>query len=188
MRARPFSISLKRLSGFFYSLVVVIVDECVSHATVMAPIFARLTSRMGQETPTTKDLAALVFSSEVGVDSTLDQLRPGVQRTFQKLNVHLSARFGTGGYQALIKRALSLATTDYPWLASIRISENGNVEGFEDLTQFETVRDGCLAIFARLIEMLDTLIGRNLTARILQSAWPDSVPTGKAGRQGDSNG
>ena len=143
---------------------------------------------MGQETPTTTDLAALVFSSEMGVDPTLEELRRGVQRTFEKLNVHLSARLGTGGYHALIKRALSLATTDHPWLASIRISQSGTVEGFQDLTQFQSTLDGCLAIFARLIELLDTLIGRNLTARILHSAWPDSVPTGKDGRQGDSNG
>ena len=143
---------------------------------------------MGQETPTTTDLAALLLSSEVGVDPALDQLQRGVHRTFEKLNVHLSARLGTGGYYALMRRALSLATADHPWLASIRIAENGTVEGFPDLVEFQLVLDGCLAIFARLIELLDTLIGRNLTARILHSAWPGSAPTGKAGGQGDSNG
>jgi hypothetical protein len=143
---------------------------------------------MGQETPTTKDLAALVLSSEMGVDPTLDQLRIGVQRTFEKLNVHLSARFGTGGYQALIKRALSIATGQFPWLASIKILEDGTVQGFQDLTGFEPMLDAYVAIFAQLIELLDTLIGRDLTERILHSAWPDSVPTGEAGRQGDSNG
>lgn len=56
------------------------------------------------------------------------------------------------------------------------------------MTHSQTASEGCVAILARLIELLDTLIGRNLTVRILHNAWPDAVQTGVPGRMGDSNG
>jgi hypothetical protein len=155
---------------------------------------------MGQELPTT-DLAELILSSELGVDPELYEVKIAVRRTFDKLNAHLSSRLGTAGYSALLKRALSLAVRDFPWLATIDISENGDIDGLNDIPPHEPIWGGCVALLARLIELLDTFIGRTLTARVLRSAWPDAVPsdtsggegasaqlTDTAGEQGESNG
>jgi len=155
---------------------------------------------MGLDIPTT-DFAKLILSTELGVDPESAELKSAVVKTFKKMSVHLSARLGTEGYSTLLKRALSLAVRDFPWLAAIRVSDNGEIAGFEDLSTPEPMQDGFVALLARLIELLDTFIGRMLTARMLRSAWPDAVPTNTpggdgwsirltdiAGEQGESNG
>lgn len=56
------------------------------------------------------------------------------------------------------------------------------------MTEAQSASDGCLAILARFLELLDTFIGRNLTLRVLYSAWPDAIQIDRAGRLGESNG
>ena len=143
---------------------------------------------MEQETPTTKDLAGLVFSSELTDSSDLNDLRSAAERIFDKLNIHLSVRFGSGGYHALLRRALTLAAADVPMLASVHISEDGRVEGFQDMPEPQSICDGSVAMLARLIELLDTFIGRNLTVRVLQNVWPNVERVDAAVRPGESIG
>src|SRR3569833_2127850 len=140
---------------------------------------------MGQETPSATALAILVLKGEQSVGPTVNQRHGAIQRTFEKLNVHLSVRLGSGGYRVLLERAVTLAAGDFPWLTSARVTDDGNIEGVDDAAQPQAMFDGSVAILARLIELLDTFIGRNLTSRILNSAWPDAVP---ASWQGESNG
>lgn len=156
---------------------------------------------MGLETPTT-DLAGRILVTELGVDSELPEVKSAVEKTFKKLSVLLSARLGTAGYSALLKRALSLAARDFPWLTSIRVSENGDVDGLDGVGEPKSMLAGSVAVFARLIELLDTFIGRMLTIRVLHGAWPDAVPIDTPGSnegssaqimdrvrgQGESNG
>src|SRR6187402_299774 len=130
---------------------------------------------MEQETPTTRDLAILVLSYEKTRNPEINGLNDAIQLTFDKLNGHLSIRLGSGGYYTLLQRAVKLATLDLPSLASIHVSHDGVLEGFQDMADSLDASDGCLAILSRLIELLDTFIGRNLTLRILHNAWPDVV-------------
>jgi hypothetical protein len=130
---------------------------------------------MGLLKPTTKDLAILVLSNECGDDADLNTLQDAAARTFDRLRVHLSERLGARGYYALIKRAVTLASTDFPWLLSVRISEDGHPDGFQSMALSESTFDACVSVLARLIELLDTFIGRSLTARILNNAWPNAI-------------
>lgn len=135
---------------------------------------------MGQETLSATTLAELVLAAEQGIDPKTGQLQDAVSRTFEKLNVSLSVRLGSAGYRTLQERAVLTAAFDHPMLISARVREDGSIEGIASATFDESV-----AILARLIELLDTFIGRSLTARILHRVWPDVVP---ASWQGESNG
>jgi hypothetical protein len=135
---------------------------------------------MGHESPSATTLAELVLAAEQGIDPKIDQHQDAVSRTFDKLNVHLSDRLGSAGYRALLERAVVTAAVEHPVLISARVREEGDIEGIASVTF-----DASIAILARLIELLDTFIGRNLTARILHGVWPDVVP---ASWQGERNG
>lgn len=107
---------------------------------------------------------------------------------FEKLDRHLSVRFGSGGYHTLLKRAISLAVTDDPALAAFQVSQSGAIVGYQDILAPQAACDGCIAILAHLIELLDTFIGRSLTARILRNSWPNAVPIEEVSQSGESNG
>ncbi|MGO8672495.1 MAG: hypothetical protein ACLQVD_14160 [Capsulimonadaceae bacterium] len=139
---------------------------------------------MEQDTQSIIDLAALVLSAERGADTEL----AAAERTFAKLSVHLSARLGSTGYRALLKRALTLATVDVPWLTLARVCPDGTLEGLDTVGRSGgEVSQGSTAVLARLIELLDTFIGRTLTLRVLHSAWPDAIPIDTASAPGKTN-
>jgi len=141
-------------------------------------------SRMAQETLSTRELALCILSFELEDGKDLQTLQGAVERTFAKLGAHLTVRLGSAGCRTLVKRAVALAANDLPWLASIEVSESGTLEGFQGMTEAGEVSDGVVAILARLVELLETFIGRTLTERMLHSTWPNAV---LAGRPGDTN-
>jgi len=143
---------------------------------------------MGLEMPTTRDLAALVFSTEHDRSSDLYGPKGAAERIFDKLRVHLSARLGAQGYRAILNRAVKLASTDFPWLISVRISDDGSFSEFDSVNVSEAIFDGCVSVLAKLIELLETLIGRNLTVRMLHSAWPTVIRIDAADWPGENNG
>jgi hypothetical protein len=138
---------------------------------------------MDQDTPSTRDLARLVLSDEPPSDSA-----QAVHAEFEKLRSHLSTRLGSGGYRALLGRARALAVSDLPWLAPVRIADDGALDGFQDITGSQDLMDGSVTLLSRLIELLDTFIGRRLTLRVLRSAWPHALPGDDAARPGEVNG
>lgn len=146
---------------------------------------------MEQDTQTQNDLAHLLFSGEWAGGSRVDELQNAIQGTFEKLNAHLARRLGAGGYHALLKRAVTLAAADFSWLSSVHVTANGTLEGFGPLSEVQTVSEmaeGCAAILARLIGLLETFIGRALCLRVLHAVWPDAVLRDADGSQGESNG
>ncbi len=146
---------------------------------------------MDQDTQTQNALALRLFSGERAGGSSADELQSAVQRTFEKLNVHLARRLGSGGYHALLKRAVMLAARDFPWLSSVQVTEDGVLEGFGLVSHVQTISEmaeGCVAILASLIGLLDTFIGRKLCLRVLHTVWPDAVPMTTDGSQGENNG
>lgn len=143
---------------------------------------------MDKEPPLAKDLAILVLSHERTDISDIKEFQSVVQRIFERLNSHLSIRLGTGGYHALLYRAVTLAASGSPWLASVHVSQDGLVEGFQDMSQYDAIYNGSVAILAHLIELLDTFIGRILTIRILHNIWPDVIQIDTVGSLGESNG
>ena len=146
---------------------------------------------MAQDTHTNKDLALLLFSGEWAGGSNADELQSAVQRTFEKLNEHLAKRLGSGGYYALIKRAVTLAAADFPWLTSIQITKSGILEGFDPVFEVRTIpeiAEGCVAILASLIGLLETFIGRELCLRMLHTVWPNAIQPDTNVPQGESNG
>ena len=124
------------------------------------------------------DLTLLLFSGEAHGDETDAGLGNAAQRIFEKLNTHLSRRLGSGGYQALLKRALALAAADFPWLAAVHVTETGDLAGLGTALAGRTALEATQssrAILASLIGLLETFIGEDLCRGILRAIWPDTM-------------
>jgi len=140
------------------------------------------------DTPTSQDLAVLVLAHERGDRSDRFELPNAAHRTFEKLNVHLSVRLGSGGYQALLRRAGALAAADYADAVGLHVNNKGDIEGSEAIEHLASITDTAVVVLARLIDLLDTFIGRELTLRVLHAAWPKSVGVDSSSGSGEING
>lgn len=100
---------------------------------------------------------------------------PAAFRTIDRLRLNLSLLMGRTGFQALVARALRLATPEAPWLSTVRVVGDGELEG---LTAARTsVNDavfssGEVVLLAQLIGLLVAFIGPTLTLRLIKQLWP----------------
>jgi len=98
--------------------------------------------------------------------------------TFQvsdKLRPHLATLMGTGGFRALLSRALALATVEVPWLRSVHVKADGSLEGAAELHSRlgpDKFLEGRVILLAQLLGLLAAFIGETLTLRLVRDAWP----------------
>lgn len=94
----------------------------------------------------------------------------------QRLCAHLATFMGDVGIQALQSRALELATADVAWLSAVSVKADGSLGGLDapeaDVSPAEHAR-AAVALLARLVDLLATFIGEELTLQLVREAWPD---------------
>ncbi|MCA1595279.1 MAG: hypothetical protein LC772_02475, partial [Chloroflexi bacterium] len=77
--------------------------------------------------------------------------------------------------QALFRRAVALARVDYPWLAGTVISStSGCVQWTTAAPSPALAAEGTISLLGHFLTLLDSLIGFDLTARMMQRIWPDA--------------
>jgi hypothetical protein len=112
--------------------------------------------------------AALRRHPEAVVQNTL--------RLWAQLAPELISIIGEGGFMPLYARSLRLACKQYPWLAQEGKAPSGN-ELFTPLKERLQAQDiaqaheASLALFNIFLDLMASLIGEELTIRILHSAW-----------------
>nr|QQZ50276.1 hypothetical protein JKL49_00670 [Phenylobacterium glaciei] len=69
-------------------------------------------------------------------------------------------------------RALVLATAEVAWLSDLKVKVDGLIEGLNELkaqANPEEIADGGIVLLARLLGLLVTLIGEDLTLHLLDN-------------------
>jgi hypothetical protein len=132
----------------------------------------------------------LMASSEARGNASAEASDPAAFRATDKLRPHLSMLMGRGGFQALLARALVLATIEVPWLAAVKVVADGEMEGLTaahsklDASEFS---EGEVVLLAQLIGLLVAFIGPALTSRLITQVWPQlslgDADFGKAAEQ-----
>jgi hypothetical protein len=79
---------------------------------------------------------------------------------------------------------LTLAKARDPNLGAVRVQPDGSLHGLSELRDNEEGQAGA-AIIAHLLDLLDELIGPNLTLRLVADVWPD-LPVFDAKTDGES--
>ena len=80
------------------------------------------------------------------------------------------ALMGAAGFRALLSRALVLANAEVAWLGELHVREDGSFEGLNELeaqANSEEIVEGGIVLLARLLGLLVTLIGEDLTLQLL---------------------
>jgi hypothetical protein len=92
-----------------------------------------------------------------------------------KLRPHLSMLMGRSGFQALLARALVLATAEVPWLTAVQVVADGELEGLtlaHAKLEAADFSEGEVALLAQLLGLLVAFIGPALTIRLITQIWP----------------
>jgi hypothetical protein len=90
----------------------------------------------------------------------------------EKLSPHLGALMGAAGFRALLSRALVLATAEVAWLRELHVKADGSFEGLNELeaqANPEELSNGGIVLLARLLGLLVTFIGEDLTLLLLSN-------------------
>jgi hypothetical protein len=100
-----------------------------------------------------------------------------VVRACDKLRIPLTRLAGATGFSSLLSRALTVARRQVPELAELRVTADGSLEGFQEISRdrnaVEATRHGGAVLLAELLGLLVTLIGKPLTLSLVREAWPD---------------
>jgi hypothetical protein len=126
---------------------------------------------------------ATFLTQETGTASG-EALHETAVRVCGRLAQQLAPLIGDEGVAALATRSLHLTQREFPCLADLRnpthpqgppLAELGAVLARQES---EVARDAAAALLATFTELLETLIGEGLTARMLIGAWSDRAPDG----------
>jgi hypothetical protein len=130
---------------------------------------------MNRATPQMRSVALRLINYETLKN---DASETGTTATFpmtERLRPHLATLMGTGGFRALLARALVLASAEVSWLRKVTVNADGTLEGLEmphaQLKPAE-FRDGQVVLLAQLLRLLVAFIGPVMTLRLMGEIWP----------------
>ena len=115
----------------------------------------------------TRDLAAQLLTLESRASATENGDPAVSSQICQKLLHCLGPVEGRGAYRILLLRALVVAAKEEASLATVRIREDGTLEGAGDAS----IQAGQVLI-ARFVELQALFIGETLLLNLLRASWP----------------
>lgn len=121
-----------------------------------------------------RSIARQLIVSETPGNRSAEVDSPAFRAT-DKLRPHFSMLMGRGGFQALLARALVLATAEVPWLATVRVVADGELEGLmvaKATCATADFSEGEVVLLAQLLGLLVAFIGPALTLRLITQLWP----------------
>jgi hypothetical protein len=116
----------------------------------------------------------LISHESLGNKSSEEKTQVNFQ-IFKKLSPHLATLMGTGGFRALLSRALVLAGAEVRWLRALHVKSDGSLDGMEELRvqlDPDEFLEGRIVLLAQLLGLLSAFVGENLTLRLIGEIWP----------------
>ena len=131
---------------------------------------------MNRNTHKMKDLAERLIAHETKGNKSSETKGPVAFQVCEKLRPNLTPLMGNAGFRALLSRALALASKEVSRLQTVQVNREGFLAGWDEAqTQGNPVgySEGGVVLLARLLELLVTFIGEDLTLRLLREGWPN---------------
>ena len=132
--------------------------------------------------PHLRRAATRLLAYEAGGDpATSEHLAAASARLLDRLSKHLAQIIGRAGIEALWFRAMKLRKPGFPFLDERALSwENTGpgerLRGCLQEQEPEVIREAAVMLFATIAGLLATVVGEALAWKLLQSAWPDTLP------------
>ncbi len=130
-----------------------------------------------QATPQLKNLALRLLAHEAKNSPTPAKLAEALEVCCQRLHKRLDSLIGTGGFRALLERALFLAKREHPWLKAVVISDDPGCElrllsEAMNGKQPADIKEALSIILANVLWLLVTFIGEDIAFGLIEEAWP----------------
>ncbi len=129
--------------------------------------------------PSIQEMAERVFAEKTGGLASVDDAVAALENAYERLEYVLTSVLGDVGYRAIFVRSLRKTKIAYPCLEGVATIES---EAFLEpllsrLRQQDpgTIGAVSVALLTHLVELLWTLIGAELTLKLLRRAWPEDV-------------
>jgi hypothetical protein len=93
----------------------------------------------------------------------------------EKLRPQLATLMGSGGFRALLSRALVLTQAEVSWLRGLHVKPDGTLGGLDGLPMqlnSDSRIEGGVVLLAQLLGLLVAFIGEDLTLRLVLEVWP----------------
>jgi hypothetical protein len=106
---------------------------------------------------------------------------------WEKISTQIISIIGEGGFDSLYLKSVSLTQSTYPWLAAVLMPPQADHRfaklkiSFEGHTPEQARAANCLLLIT-FTDILASLIGEQLTIRLLRSAWGDD-PSKRPGKE-----
>ena len=136
-----------------------------------------LLNTLNTASPAIHDLARRLLAGMLACAEASPGNEDEVMRACDKLRIPVTRLAGAAGFSSLLSRALTMAKRQVPELAGLRVSADGSLERFQEISRdrntVEAVRPGGAVLLAELLGLLVTLIGKPLTLSLVSEAWPN---------------
>jgi hypothetical protein len=127
---------------------------------------------MDRATPKLRIYAERLIADELSRNASSKSKPTAAFVVIEKLSPHFGALMGAAGFRALLARSLVLANAEVAWLRELHVREDGSLEGLNELeaqANPEEIAAGGIVLLARLLGLLVTFIGEDLTLRLLSN-------------------
>ena len=124
---------------------------------------------MSPPRPALRQLARRLLEEEAGGQSEPAVVGRAAEEVLRRLRDRLVTLVGARGFEALLRRALTLAEGEIPELERVRVAPGGGVVGLPSAIEARTEGEataGPLRLLGHFFELLATFIGEDLTARL----------------------
>ena len=120
------------------------------------------------------------LSRQVAAGASAAQIASAVTSTWQAIEAALWPIVGKAGVAALFQRSLLLAAKSHPWLPSesTLVLDIARLQAVLARQPSDVAADGGGAVLQSFHDLLATLVGPSLTARLLGSVW-DTLSSGQ---------
>jgi hypothetical protein len=145
---------------------------------------------MGQVSLRMRSVARRLVALEANGNNTARTTKLFTFDVCEKLRPQLVTLMGTGGYRALLSRALALASAEVPWLRTAQVKADGELEKLEELSARldpDALLEGKTELLAQLLGLLEAFIGVDLTLRLMREVWPKARFNDLQSDKGDQN-
>ena len=122
-------------------------------------------------------LARHILEEEAGGSSDPGASAAALESACRRLAGHLVDLLGSGGVNAMLRRALRLAQREQPLLAGVAVSGapgacfSGLMESLASSTD-EEARSAAATILTQMLELLVMLFGEDLGMKPIRKLWP----------------
>ncbi|MDQ2730985.1 MAG: hypothetical protein M3Y56_04945 [Armatimonadota bacterium] len=128
---------------------------------------------------TIEDFARRVLLGAIDGKGILPEtLADATEHACEDLRRRLANVVGSEGSRAMLARSLVLTKREFPWPDATQVSATGALIGLQKGVSGRErleVEAGCVALLARFLNLLASLIGEDLTGRLIHGVWP-TVP------------